>query len=139
VDFLNDNGNYDIINNKDVNYTPQKNKPNRRSASMTEVVQPYVNSLVKDKTNPKNKKLLNLVSEFDNFYKKSDNFRINSINKHEDDELCVQNKKNMKAVIDNKMTMSNQSKKEKVLEQTSSLFSPEFYDNNLPGIYKLIF
>ena len=136
-DFKYDNGNYDIINNNDANYTPQVKTGKRRSASMTEIVQPYVNSLIQDKENPKNKKQLNLVSEFDNFHKEG-NFSINNINKNEDNEFVTQNKRNIKSVLDSKMNNCKKSRVDKVLEQTSNLFTPAFYDTSLPSKIKIM-
>lgn len=104
---------------------------------MTEVIQPYVSSLVQDKNNPRNKKLLNLVSEFDDFYKNS-NFQINEVNKKQEDEFVTQQKINLKNALDNKMNNCKKSRVDKVLEQTSNLFSPDFYDTAIPSKYKYV-
>ena len=99
---------------------------------MTAIVQPYVSSLVEDKSNPRNKKLLNLVSEFDDFYKNG-NFQINEIKKNEEDNYALQNKQNIKSILDDKFSNCKRTKVDKVLEQTSNLFRPDFYDVSLPS------
>lgn len=101
---------------------------------MTEIIQPYVSSLVEDKSNPRNKKMLNLVSEFDNFYKNG-NFQINDVKKNQEDFYVEQNRQNIKSILDNKFTNCKRTKVDKVLEQTSNLFTPDFYDTSLPSIY----
>jgi hypothetical protein len=99
---------------------------------MTEVVQPYVHSLVQDKNNPRNKKILSLVSEFDDFYKGSD-FQINEVNKKQEDEYIIQRKNNLKSALESKISNCKKTRVDKVLEQTSNLFTPDFYDHAIPS------
>jgi len=101
---------------------------------MTEVVQPYVSNLVQDKSNPRIKKLLNLVSEFDNFYKNG-NFQINEVKKNQEDAYVEQNRQNIKSILDSKFNNCKSTKVDKMLEQTSNLFTPDFYDRSLPSNY----
>ena len=126
---MNNNGKYDIINNDNCKYAPKKRTMhNKRSASMTEIIQPYVTNLVDDKNNAKNKKMLNLVSEMDDHYKNG-NFKINLKDKIPcDSEL----KRDLKPSLDCRASsVINKSKVEKVFEQTSCLFDKKFYDTNL--------
>ena len=139
TDFKIVNGDYDIINNDNCKYLPQKKTSyNKRSASMTEIIQPYVSNLV-DKNSAKNKKMLNLVSEMDDHYKNG-NFKINQKdNTPNDSDL----KRNIRPALNGRASSAiNQSKMEKVYEQTSSLFNKEFYDTNLNSknfIYLFLF
>jgi len=112
-------------------YTPQPKTGKRRANSMTEIVQPYVSSLVQDKNNPKNKKLLNLVSEFDDFYKNG-NFQIQDSKKNEDQQYS-QTKKDLLNVLSNKLSTCNRSKVDKVMEQTSNLFHNDLYNTSIPS------
>lgn len=112
----------------------KKTVHNKRSASMTEIIQPYVTNLV-DKNNAKNKKMLNLVSEMDNHYQNG-NFRILP---KDDTPNESELKKNLKPALNGRATSAiNQSKKEKVYEQTSCMFNKEFYDTNLNSKFFLI-
>ncbi len=133
-----ENGNFDIINNNDALYTPQPKSVKRRPNSMTEVIQPYVSSLVQDKSNPRNKKLLNLVSEFDDFYKNG-NFQINEVKRNEEDQHVIRSKQNIKSFLDEKFSNCKKTKVDKVLEQTSNLFRPDFYDTSLPSKFVYLF
>jgi hypothetical protein len=94
---------------------------------MTEIIKPYVTNMV-DQNNPKNKKMLNLVSEMDNHYKNG-NFRINQIDNLPNESEIKMNLK--PALYGRASSAMNKSKMEKVYEQTSSLFNKEFYDTNL--------
>lgn len=132
VDFNNENGNYNIINNNEFVTSSEKGKGKRRSNSMEECVYPYVSSLIKDKENPKNRKQLNLVSEFDNFHKNS-NFSINNLNKNEDNQYSTQAKETIKTALQNKLNSCKKTKVNKVVELTSSLFTPDFYENTVAG------
>lgn len=108
-------------------YLPEKKTiHNKRSASMTDIIKPYVESQV-DLNSAKNKKMLNLVSEMDNHYK--DNFKmIPKDDLPNDSELKESLKPSLQARASSAI---NRSKLEKVYEQTSSLFNKEFYDTNL--------
>lgn len=136
--------NYDIIKNDNCTYATQKKTVfNKRSASMDDEVKPLVNNLVEDKHNAKNKKMLSLVSEMDEFYKDQNKFKIHKKEKNpnpEDD--YTQNKNNLKTAINtNNITGTirqgrassaiNNSRLEKIYEQTSCFFNKDFYDTNL--------
>lgn len=94
---------------------------------MTEIIQPYVTNLV-DKNSAKNKKMLNLVSEMDDHYRNG-NYKIHQRdNTPNDSEL----KRDLKPALNARSSSAlNQTKMEKVYEQTSSLFNKEFYDTNI--------
>ena len=106
----------------------RKTVHNKRSASMTEVIQPYVTNLV-DKNSAKNKKALNLVSEFDNHYQNG-NYKINQTDHAPNNESEM--KKDLKPKLNGRASSAiNQSKMEKAYEQTSTLFNKNFYETNL--------
>ena len=126
---MNNNVKYDIVNNDNCKYAPQKKTVhNKRSASMSEVIQPYVTNLVEDKYNPKSKKMLNLVSEMDNHYKDG-SYKIHPKDITPDDS---EKKRDIKSALDGRASSAiNKSKVEKVYEQTSFLFNKDFYDTHL--------
>jgi len=103
---------------------------------MTEIIKPYVTNMV-DQNNPKNKKMLNLVSEMDNYYKNG-NFKINPKDDlPNDSDLKMSLKPSLYGRASSTIT---RSRMEKVYEQTSSLFNKEFYDTNLnSNIYFILF
>ena len=117
ADFLNkdNSGNYDIIKNDDNKYPQQKKFVfNKRSSSTGEEVKPQVDTMVDDKHNPKNKKMLSLVSEFDEFYRDG-KYKINQKDKTVDDS---ENKRNLKPVINGRASSAiNNSRLEKIYEQ----------------------
>lgn len=87
----------------------------------------YVSVLEKEKEKPENKRRLNLVSEFDNFHKVG-NYIPNTERKNHDENIS-ENKRSIKSALDNKMNYSSQANLEKLMEQTSSLFNDDFYNN----------
>lgn len=101
---------------------------------MTDEVKPYVTNLV-DKNSAKNKKMLSLVSEMDDHYK-GGNFRINEKDNTPNESDI---KKNLKPAFNARASSAiNQSKVEKIYEQTSTLFNKEFYDTNINSKFTLI-
>lgn len=127
---MNRNGEYDIINNKYSAPAPEQHKPKRRPNSMDESVNPYISNLNKEKDNPKSRKQLNLISEFDNL-NNNKNFKFTK--KDDPKEYHKETIRNIKSSLDNRLNEAKKTRVDKVLEQTSSLFNREFYDHSIAG------
>ena len=140
ADFMNkkNSANYDIIKNDNNKYTSGKKLGfNRRSSSTGEEIKPHVDSMVEDKHNPKNKKMLSMVSEMDEFYRDG-KFKINPKEKKTLD--FTENKRNIKPVISARSSSAiNNSRMEKIYEQSSSLFNKDFYDTNMNSNYYFLY